>query len=101
MQNGFRLPLDEILWVTWAGAAAWVSETGLDVDERGFVQVNDFLQSTSPPDVFAAGDVASMFGNSRPKAGVFAVRQGPALAENLRRALLDRPSSVIRLRSGS
>ncbi|MCG6861048.1 MAG: FAD-dependent oxidoreductase, partial [Chromatiaceae bacterium] len=45
--DGLRLALDEILWVTWAGAAAWVAETGLDVDDRGFVQVNEFLQSKS------------------------------------------------------
>ncbi|MGE3936357.1 MAG: selenide, water dikinase SelD [Rhodospirillaceae bacterium] len=90
-KGGRTIALDEILWVTQAGAAPWPRRSGLACDDSGFVRVHDTLQSVSHPAVFAAGDVAAVEAHPRPKAGVFAVRQGPPLTENLRRALAGRP----------
>jgi selenide,water dikinase len=86
--GGETLKLDEILWVTAAGAAPWLKESGLTVDENGFVSVKDTLESILHPGIFAVGDIADVVNHPRPKAGVFAVRQGKPLAKNLRRVLL-------------
>jgi selenide,water dikinase len=81
------LPVDAALWATGAAPAAFLRETGLALDAGGFVEIDATLRSTSHPEVFAAGDVASMRGTPRPKSGVYAVRQGPPLARNLAAAL--------------
>ncbi|NYZ11955.1 FAD-dependent oxidoreductase [Azospirillum sp. RWY-5-1] len=89
--NGRRITFDTALWAVQAGAAPWLAGTGLDLDAGGFVIVEETLRSTNDPCVFAAGDVASMQGHPREKAGVIAVRHGPPLAANLRRALAGEP----------
>jgi selenide,water dikinase len=90
-ESGSSFHFDSIFWVTQASAASWLQASGLATDDRGFIQITDTLQSVSHSQVFAAGDVATMVNHPRPKAGVFAVRQGKPLYHNLRRSLLHQP----------
>ena len=91
LADGRRAPWDELFWCTGAAAAPWVAASGLQTDAAGFLAVADTLQSLSDARVFGAGDIAIQVRHPRPKAGVFAVRQAPVLAHNLRAALLGRP----------
>jgi selenide,water dikinase len=86
---GVEVPADAVIWVTNAAAPAWPGAAGLAVDAEGFIRVGDDLQSVSHPGVFAAGDVAAL-PDPRAKSGVFAVRQGRVLTDNLRRAATGR-----------
>jgi selenide,water dikinase len=99
--NGSRIEFDEALWVTEAGAAPWLPQTGLPLTAGGFIAIDERLRSTGDPGIFAAGDVATMEAHPREKAGVYAVRQGPPLARNLRRALAGkRPRRAVPQRRG-
>lgn len=90
-ESGLKVVCDRVFWVTNASAAPWLTRTGLSTDHKGFLLVKDTLQTQSHTNVFAVGDVATMANHPRPKAGVFAVRQGPPLYENLRRYLSKQP----------
>ena len=98
-ENGVRLrnastgrELDEltphvIIDVTTAGAPAVLRQTDLNLDSRGFVEIEPTLQSTSSPVVFAAGDCATCIDQPWPKSGVYAVKQAPVLWSNIVAAL--------------
>ena len=56
---------------------------------NGYFRVNDFLQSTTYPNIFAGGDCITMESYSNEpktfpaKAGVYAAREGPIIACNI------------------
>ena len=82
--SGARLACDAPVMALGSSAPTWLADSGLALDEAGFISTGQTLQSTSHPDVFAAGDVASRTDVSRPRSGVYAVRAGPPLEVNLR-----------------
>ncbi|MDO9074880.1 MAG: FAD-dependent oxidoreductase [Rubrivivax sp.] len=87
LASGARLACDKAIVATGAEAPQWLAGSGLALCERGFVRTGPTLQSVSHPEVFAAGDVATRDDAPHPKSGVHAVRAGPPLAMNLRRAV--------------
>ncbi|MBE9004547.1 FAD-dependent oxidoreductase [Fortiea sp. LEGE XX443] len=90
-ESGLSLECQKVFWVTQASAPDWLKTTGLGTDEQGFILVEDTLQSQTHPQVFAVGDIATIVNHPCPKAGVFAVRQGKPLFENLQRTVLGKP----------
>lgn len=87
-KDGRQLECADVFWATEAKAQNWLGESGLPIDEQGFVLVDEHLACIGVPRVFAVGDIASMLHTPRPKAGVFAVRQGVILQKNIYRKLL-------------
>ncbi|EFL9323109.1 FAD-dependent oxidoreductase [Escherichia coli] len=75
---------NRVLLASGPAPASWWQSSGLSCDDRGFIQITTTLQSASHPHVFATGDCATL--PDTPKSGVYAVRQGAVLEENLRRA---------------
>ena len=87
LDTGATIDAHTVLWATGPAPHAWLRETGLELDERGYLATDECLRVGGRPDIYAAGDVASIVRHARPKAGVYAVREAPVLSDNLNRAL--------------
>ena len=85
LESGRRVPADAVLVSTQAAPPPALRESDLAQDPQGFLALRSTLQVMNDDAVFAAGDCATQAPHPRPRAGVFAVRQGPVLARNLRR----------------
>jgi selenide,water dikinase len=92
LESGEPLPFDALLWVTGAAGHRLGQQSGLPVDERGFIRIRSTLQVVGHDDLFAVGDCGTLIDHPlTPKAGVYAVRQGPFVTENIRRRLAGLP----------
>lgn len=91
LDDGQARHLDAVIAATGARAPVWLRLSNLQLDEHGFVAVNGHHQSTSHPNVFAAGDVCARIDRHVARSGVHAVRAGPVLAANLLASLTSSP----------
>jgi selenide, water dikinase len=87
LASGLEFASDATFWTTGVVAPELPRDSGFATDAKGYLSTNEYLQSVSHRDVFAAGDCATQIGQAHPRAGVFAVRAAPTLAANLRAAM--------------
>ena len=96
-EDGATMPFDALIWVTGAVSHPVFVDSGLPTEPRGFVRTRSTLQVEGYDDLFAVGDCATMTEfPETPKAGVYAVRQGPYLIDNLRAAIAGRALKAYR-----
>ena len=91
LSDGSYVQVAAALWATGVEGPAWLAASGVACDPAGCIRTTRELRSISHPHVFAAGDCATIDGDPRPKSGVWAVRAGAPLAENLRRVATRQP----------
>lgn len=96
LARGARLACDLAVVAIGGAPPGWLAASGLQLCTGGFVATGPTLQSLSHPQVFAVGDVCTRLDAPHPRSGVYAVRAGPPLAANLRRAAEGRSLRVHR-----
>jgi NADH dehydrogenase FAD-containing subunit len=83
-----KVEYDKIIWLTGPKASNLFKESHLQTNDKGFLVVNNSLQSIDYANIFGAGDCVTLLGfPSLPKNGVYAIRQAPILYENMLRYL--------------
>ena len=90
-ESGQLIAADSVIWATDASAPLWIRDSGLYTNDAGFILIDQTLRTMSHKNIFATGDIATLEKFPRPKSGVFAVRQGPYLAQNIRNTFTGDP----------
>ena len=85
------LKADVVIWATRAAPPQSLEKFDLPKAADGFLAVQRTLQSVNAAPVFAVGDSGTIIDDPVPKAGVYAVREGPVLWKNIRNHFSGRP----------
>ncbi|MCA9177166.1 MAG: selenide, water dikinase SelD [Planctomycetales bacterium] len=92
LADGSVCPADVVIWAAGAAPPPLAAQLGLPLDPRGFLATEATLRTVAPGlPIFAVGDSGGFTPSPLPKSGVYAVRQGPVLWENIQRLLAGRP----------
>ncbi len=89
MSDGSFLNVEKSILSTNAMAPKWIEKSDLELNEEGFVVVNNAFQ-TNHKFIFAAGDIVDFNEENLKKTGVFAVRSGKPLAKSIRNYILNK-----------
>jgi NADH dehydrogenase FAD-containing subunit len=89
LAGGGGLRFDVCLMATGTRPPELFARSGLALGPDGGLSVNAFLQSPLYPEIFGGGDCIRFEPSPLPRAGVYAVRQGPVLFANLTAFLTD------------
>ncbi|WNS45858.1 NAD(P)/FAD-dependent oxidoreductase [Paenibacillus sp. MMS20-IR301] len=96
LMDGRQITAGTFVWTGGVQGNPLIGESGLEVN-RGRATVNEFLQSTSHPDVFVAGDSAVVFapdGRPYPPTAQIAWQMGELIGYNLFAYLNDKASEA-------
>lgn len=97
LADGREVASDAALAFTGPKPPPFVAETPFATTPNGFIATDATMCSLSHPNVLAVGDVATNVADPRPKAGVFAVRQGRPLAKALSAMIAGDPPPPVTL----
>lgn len=92
LDDGTQVESALTVWVAGSHAPPLLRESGLPVDDEGFLRVDATLRAVTGIAVFGAGDCVSLTESPwAAKSGVYAVRAAPILAANLRAVMQSPP----------
>lgn len=87
LDDGRKITADLVVTATGVSPSGIFARSGLATGDDGGLWVDHYLRSVGDEHIFGGGDAVSFRGESLPRFGVYAIRQGPVLFHNLRAAL--------------
>jgi len=95
-----RIAARTILWAAGVAASPLGKQLGAELDRAGRVKVQPDLSLAAHPEVFVAGDLASITSEGKPVPGVApaAKQMGSQVAKNIRALIAGKPTSAFRYR---